>query len=114
MYKERPMSKVGLENIDGYFNEKLKNKKFRRLYEIERAKVALAQRIAEMRHENHLNQKELAANLGVSQQFISQIETGEGKNLTIDTLIRIAESLGHKVKILFQRNAGDGGHLEVA
>ena len=39
-----------LENIDGYLKEKLKDKEFRRLYEIERAKVALAQKIAEMRH----------------------------------------------------------------
>ena len=107
------MSKVGLENIDGFIKEKLKDQKFRRLYEIERAKVALAQKIAEMRHENHLNQKELAAKLGVSQQFISQIETGEGKNLTLDTLIRIAESLGHKVRISFPRSGKYGG-LEVA
>lgn len=108
------MSKVRLEKIDGYLEEKLKNKEFRKLYEIERAKVALAQKIAGMRQEKHLNQKELAARLGVSQQFVSQIETGEGKNLTIDTLIRIAESLGHKVKISFPRSIGNEGHLEVA
>ena len=108
------MSKVGLENINGYLKEKLKNKEFRRLYEIERAKVALAQKISEMRQEKHLNQKELAARLGVSQQFVSQIETGEGKNLTLDTIIRIAESLGHKVKISFPRSGGNGSHLEVA
>ena len=107
------MSKVGLENINGYLKEKLKDKEFRRLYEIERAKVALAQKIAEMRQEKHLNRKELAAKLGVSQQFISQIETGEGKNLTLDTLIRIAESLGHKVKISFPPSSRNGG-LEVA
>ena len=108
------MSKVGLENINGYLKEKLKDKKFRRLYDIERAKVALAQKIAEMRQEKHLNQKELAARLGVSQQFVSQIETGEGKNLTLDTLIRIAESLGHKVRITFPRSVGSSGQFEVA
>lgn len=108
------MSKVRLENIDGYLKEKLRDKKFRRLYAIERAKVALAQKIAEMRQEKHLNQKELAARLGVSQQFVSQIETGEGNNLTLDTLIRIAESLGHKVKISFPRSVGRGVNLEVA
>ena len=108
------MSKVRLEKIDGYLQEKLKDKEFRKLYEVERAKVALAQKIAEMRQEKHLNQKELAARLGVSQQFVSQIETGEGNNLTLDTLIRIAESLGHKVKISFPRSVGRGVHLEVA
>lgn len=107
------MSKVRLEKIDGFIKEQLKDKEFRKHYEIERAKVALAQKIAEMRQEKHLNQKELAARLGVSQQFVSQIETGEGKNLTLDTIIRIAESLGHKVKISFPRSGGNGG-LEVA
>ncbi len=108
------MANVRLENIDSYFQEKLKDKKFRRLYEIERVKVTLAQKIAEMRQEKHLNQKELAARLGVSQQFISQIETGEGRNLTLDTLTRIAESLGHKVRISFPKSIGRGAHLEIA
>ena len=100
------MPKVRLESIDKFFKEQMKDKEFRRLYEIERVKVALAQKIAEMREDKHLNQKELAARLGVSQQFISQIETGEGRNMTLDTLIRIAESLGRKVKISFPRSLG--------
>ena len=108
------MANVSLKKIDNFLEKQLKNKEFRKLYEIERAKVALAQKIAEMRQEKQLNQKELAARLGVSQQFVSQIETGEGKNLTLDTLIRIAESLGHKVKISFPRSVGRGVHLEVA
>ncbi|HLF18196.1 MAG TPA: helix-turn-helix domain-containing protein [Candidatus Omnitrophota bacterium] len=107
------MAKVRLENIDGYFKELMKNKKYRHYYEIERAKVALAQRIAEMREEKHLNQKELAAKMGVSQQFISQIETGEGKNLTLDTLIRLATSLGHKVRISFPKIVGQSAQLEI-
>lgn len=112
--KKVTTSKVRLEKVDGFLRERLKDQKFRKLYELERTKVALAQKIAEMRQEKHLNQKELAKRLGVSQQFISQIETGEENNLTLDTLIRIAESLGHKVKISFPRSVGRGGHLDVA
>ena len=107
------MGRTRLEKTNGYLQEKLKDKEFRRLYDIERAKVALAKKIAEMRQEKHLNQKELASRLGVSQQFISQIETGQGLNLTLDTLIRIAESLGHKVKISFPRRVRGGIPLEV-
>jgi DNA-binding Xre family transcriptional regulator len=104
-----------LENIDGYVQEKLKNKEFRHLYEIERAKVALAQKISEMRQKKRLNQKALAEKLGVSQQFISQLETGEGRNLTLDTLVKIAESLGHHVRISFPKNqAAHTAGLEVA
>jgi DNA-binding XRE family transcriptional regulator len=108
------MANVRLEKFEDHLQEKLKNKEYRRLYEIERAKVALAQKIAEMRQDKHLNQKTLAAKLGVSQQFVSQIETGEGRNLTLDTLIRIAASLGHKVRISFPKNMGKGGNLEIA
>ena len=51
------MAKVRLAKIDGYFQGKMKNKELRQLYEIERAKVALAKKIAEMREEKHLNQE---------------------------------------------------------
>ena len=67
--------------------------KFRKGYELERAKVALAQKIAELRDAQHLKQADLAKRLNVSQQFISQIETGDSINLTLDTLVKLARSL---------------------
>jgi DNA-binding XRE family transcriptional regulator len=97
------MNKVRLENIEIDLREKLKNEKFRKAYELECAKVALAQKIAELREEKHLRQIDLAKKLGVSQQFISQIETGEERNLTIETLIKIAKSLGRGIKISFPK-----------
>jgi DNA-binding XRE family transcriptional regulator len=107
------MRKVKLENIEIGLKEKLKNKQFKRFYELERAKVALAQRIAELREEKHLNQVELAHKLGVSQQFISQIETGQERNLTLDTLLRLAETLGRGVRISFPRASKGSQHLQV-
>ena len=100
------MSNPYVEDMEGYWQEQMKNKEFRRLYAIERVKVALAQKIAEMREDSHLNQKQLATRLGVSQQFVSQIETGEGRNLTLATLVRIAGSLGRNVRISFPKNTG--------
>ena len=97
------MGKVRLEKIDGYLEEKLGNEKFRKAYEFECAKVALAQKIAELRQDEHLKQVDLAKKLGVSQQFVSQIETGEERNLTIETLIKIAHSLGRGISISFPK-----------
>ena len=97
------MRRIRLESIDAHLREKLKNEKFRKLYEFECAKVALAQKIAELRDEKCLKQAEVAKKLGVSQQFISQIETGQEKNLTLDTLLRLANALGRGVKISFPR-----------
>ena len=97
------MRKVRLENIEKHLREELKNEEFRKAYELECAKVALAQKISELREEKHLRQIDLARKLGVSQQFISQIETGEEKNLTIETIIKIAKSLGRGVNISFPK-----------
>ena len=108
------MRKVRLEKIDRHLSEELKDKEFRRLFEFERAKVSLAQKIAELRETGHLRQIDLAKKLGVSQQFISQIETGQEKNLTLETLLRIAKSLGRELKISFPRSSSQSGLLRVA
>lgn len=97
------MKKVRLENVELDLREKLKDEKFRKIYEIECIKVALAQKFAELREGKHLRQIDLAKKLGVSQQFISQIETGEEKNLTIETIAKIAGSLGRGVTISFPK-----------
>jgi DNA-binding XRE family transcriptional regulator len=108
------MKRIRLEKIDNHLNEELKNKEFRKAFELERAKVALAQRIAELREEKHLRQVDLAKRLGVSQQFISQIETGQERNLTLETLIKIAKSLGRNVKISFPKALEREPHFEIA
>ncbi|MDP2920885.1 MAG: XRE family transcriptional regulator [Candidatus Omnitrophota bacterium] len=95
------MTKIGLKNIDIHLKELLKNKEFKKEFERERIKVALAQKIAEIRQDAHLKQSDLAKKLHVTQQFISQIETAEADNLTIDTLLNIAESLGRSIEISF-------------
>ena len=100
------MKKIRLENVNIDLNEKLKNKEFKRLYDLECSKVALAQRIAELREEKHLRQADLAKMIGVSQQFISQIETGEEKNLTVETMMKIARSLGRGLSISFPKLTG--------
>ncbi len=108
------MKKIRLEKIDAHLKEELKSAKFRKAYEIESAKVALAQKIAELRQEEHLKQSDLARRLGVSQQFISQIETAQESNLTLDTLIKIAKSLGRGVKISFPKLPKQGSCLNIA
>ncbi len=97
------MKKVRLENIEKHLKEELKNEAFKKAYEMECLKVALAQKIAELREDEELTQVELAKRLGVSQQFISQIETAEERNLTIETLIKIAASLGRGINISFPK-----------
>lgn len=96
------MGKVKLENVDKDLKQELKNPEFRKHFQIERVKVALAQKIAELREDLGLNQSALAKRMHVSQQFISQIETGERNNLTIETLEKIAMATHTKLNIDFQ------------
>ena len=97
------MKTVRIKSVEKHLKEELKNEEFRKAYELECAKVSLAQKIAELRQDGHLKQVDLAKKLGVSQQFVSQIETGEGKNLTIESLIKIARSLGRGINISFPK-----------
>ena len=106
--------KIGLEKFEHYLHEKLKNSEFKKNYEIERAKVAVAQKIAEMRQGSHLRQADLARKMHVSQQFISQIESGQETNLTLDTLLKLARSLGRNIKISFPKSHSKNSIFEIA
>lgn len=81
-------------------NEKLKDPEFRIGFEKAGERLAVAYAIAEMRHKARLSQKEVADKLMISQSAIARIEQG-GQNLTIETLRKIAELFGKKVKIRF-------------
>jgi len=108
------MANVSIKKADHLLDEKSMTPKFRRGYQVEYAKVLLTQRIAEMRKKSRIDQKTLAHRLGVSQQVVSRIETGENNNLTIDTLTQLAKALGHKVRISFHKTSGNGIPLEIA
>lgn len=94
--------KIILQSAKKHLKEKLKDPKFREAYELERIKAALAQKIAEARDEHNMKQSELARRMRVSQQFISQVESGEG-NLTLETLLKLAHSLNTGIEISFTK-----------
>jgi DNA-binding XRE family transcriptional regulator len=102
-----------LQDVDVYFNEQMKDPEFKRMYEIERVKVALAQKIAELRDKQRLNQSQLAKKMNVSQQFISQLENGHKSNVTLETLAKIARSLNMAVEISFRKLRKKGAVLRV-
>lgn len=56
--------------------------------------------IINVRHENHITQKDLASRCGLTQANISNIEKGASKP-TIDTLKKIADALGVRLSVEF-------------
>lgn len=85
------------ENIDKHLKEKLKDPYFKELHELEEQKLGIVKRIVEYRICHGLNQKELAARVGVTQQHISKVEAGDFANVM--TLEKILLAIGFTVQI---------------
>jgi len=81
--------------------EDLKDPEFKAHYQEERQALKPAMRIAELRDQKGLSQRELARLMGTSQQAISRIESGKYEGFTLKTLEKIAEATGMRVKIEF-------------
>ena len=61
---------------------------------------AVGKRLAGIRREKGLSQKELAKKMGVSQQLVSRIEKGS-ENIALGTIAKIAHALNKKAQIDF-------------
>jgi transcriptional regulator with XRE-family HTH domain len=86
----------------GYLDAKLKNKTFREAYEHYHDILKIGLQIRDLRETAGLTQKALAQRLGVSQQVIARLESGEADNPTVTTLERIAEATGHRLRFKFE------------
>ena len=91
-------NKVG-ESVDNYLRKRLKEPKFRKLYEAESRKVKLGFLIHQLRTHAGLTQMELAQRVGVTKGYIARVETAENANYEINTLKKIAAAL-HKVLVI--------------
>ena len=77
--------------FDSLLNEKLKNKRFMRMYEEEKELLEISIRIIEARTGQNLSQAELAERAHVTQQQLSRIENG--MNFNIKTLLKLCDAL---------------------
>jgi DNA-binding XRE family transcriptional regulator len=99
------MKKENKENtFRDYLDAKLKNKTFREAFEHYYDALKIGLQIRELRETAGLTQKGLADRLGVSQQVVARLESGEADNPTVTTLDRIAKATGHRLRFRFERN----------
>ena len=89
-------------HFEEYLKEQLKSPTFRRSYEKEYLKAGIAIRIAEMRRLKRISQEELARRLGATQQMVSDIELCKQSNMTLATLLKIAEALDRRLIVDFR------------
>jgi len=80
-----------------HLKEELKDPYFKELYELSQQKLQVVKKIIGYRIKYNLNQRQLAKQLGVSQQHISKIENGEFSSMA--TLEKVLLGIGYSVKI---------------
>ncbi len=77
--------------FNSHLKEKLKNKRFKRMYEEEKELLDISLKILEARREQNLSQAELADRAHITQQQLSRIENG--MNFNIKTLLKLCDAL---------------------
>ena len=83
-------------NVDAHLQEKMKDPCFRELYELKEQQLKLVKPIIAYRIKHKLNQKQFAGKVGITQQHISRIESGDFSNLT--TLAKVLFYVGFTVR----------------
>ena len=92
----------GQSNFDRYFEEQLKNPDFAERFERAGEAWDVALKLAALRREAGLTQKELARRVGTSQQQISRLESPSYEGHSLSMLRRMAEVLGATIHVEIQ------------
>lgn len=90
-----------IRTFQSRLKEDMKAPEFKVYYQEQRQALQLALKIAKLREQKGLSQKDLARLMGTSQQAISRIESGDYEGFTLKTLEKIAEATGTRVMIKF-------------
>lgn len=96
-----PIKKTKKRNVKLYsFGQVFKKRTpaFKRGYQEESNRIALAVKIRQLREERKLTQLAVAREASMPQSVIARIESGE-HSVSVDTLARVAHALGKKVTI---------------
>ncbi|MFA5167193.1 MAG: helix-turn-helix transcriptional regulator [Candidatus Omnitrophota bacterium] len=86
-----------LRKVDDHLKEELKDPHFRELYELETQKFQVVKRVIKARIRYGWTQADLAKEAGVTQQYISKIESGEFTSIA--ALEKVLHFLGLAVQI---------------
>jgi transcriptional regulator with XRE-family HTH domain len=90
-------------NFDRYLDKQLKDPSFKERFERAGEAWDVALKLAALRKEAGLSQKELAQKVGTSQQQISRLESPSYEGHSLSMLRRIAGVLGATVHVDIQR-----------
>jgi transcriptional regulator with XRE-family HTH domain len=80
-------------------NELRKDPALRRDVEAMLAQMRIVQDLAALRQRRKVSQKQIADALGISQQRVAKLESGQVANLELRTIVRMAAALGARVRV---------------
>jgi DNA-binding XRE family transcriptional regulator len=96
------MKTVKAYKFDSLLKDELKNKSFKKEFDLLDEEFALAKEIINLRKKNNITQKELAKRIGSSQPAIARIESGNYHNVSLAFLRKLANALGAVPHIHFK------------
>ena len=85
--------------FDDYLEKRFQDPELRSNFEAENLRLESAVALLKAREDAGLTQRELAKRVDVPQSTIARIE--RGNNTSVDTLSKIANALGKKLKVEF-------------
>ena len=83
--------------FDSHLKEKMKNKRFKKMYEEQKELLDISLKILEARREQNISQEELANRAHITQQQLSRIENG--MNFNIKTLLKLCDALDLSIEL---------------
>jgi len=94
--------RVRLITFDEKLKEWLKDDEFRKGYEEELEKLRITHALIKLRERRGLTQAVLARRMHVSQPFIAKLESGQVKNYSLETLVKLAVALDSDLEVRFR------------
>lgn len=97
------MANTKLMNSKTLLKKQLKNKEFKKEYDLLEEEFEIAREIIKLRKDANLTQKELADLAGTSQPAIARLESGNYKNVSLSFLRKIGKALNATPEIHFKK-----------
>ncbi|MFH1235684.1 MAG: helix-turn-helix transcriptional regulator [Parcubacteria group bacterium] len=97
--KKKQQQNLQWHSFDDVFGKVSKKKEFRKAYDEEIVRLRLARQIRDIRTNNRMTQLVVAQKSGMPQSVIARIESGD-RGISVDTLGRVAHTLGKEVQLV--------------
>lgn len=87
-------------NAEKWFQDELATSRKTFEYRLEKILIQLGEDICRLMRDQQISRAEVAERLGVSRAYVTRVLNGN-PNLTIKTLLKLSDALGHELAISF-------------